>query len=79
MCSGTLVSLLIQVGHTALLAVANTITGVTLYQYNGWRFMPTALQQYAGPLGPGVTFLTAINWNDAVLLGKYHETGGQMS
>lgn len=51
-----------------LLAVANALSGVRFYQYNGWRFVPTTVQHHSGPLAAGVTALRAINWNGTVLM-----------
>nr|XP_045588112.1 uncharacterized protein LOC123750026 [Procambarus clarkii]XP_045588119.1 uncharacterized protein LOC123750026 [Procambarus clarkii] len=72
--------LAIQVEDTVLLAVANAVAGVKFFQYNGWRFEPTAVQYFAGPFGPGVTRMATITWNNAILIAVTNrdpqKTGG---
>ncbi|XP_071527825.1 uncharacterized protein [Panulirus ornatus] len=61
--------LAIQLESSVLLAVANALTGVKFYQYNGWRFVPTAIQHTAGPFGVGVTSMASVIWNGTILIG----------
>ncbi|XP_069192402.1 streptococcal hemagglutinin-like [Procambarus clarkii] len=61
--------LAIQVEDTALLALASSATGVTFYQYNGWRFEPTAVQHTDGPFGAGVTSMASVTWQGTVFIG----------
>lgn len=58
-----------QVNRTALLALVSK-KGVTFYQYNGWRFVPTPIQPSHPPFSAGVTSLAAIFWNGRLVLGQ---------
>ncbi|XP_071528664.1 uncharacterized protein [Panulirus ornatus] len=65
--------LAIQVKDNVLLAVANTVAGVRFYQYNGWRFVPTTIQHYAGPFGAGVKYMAAVDWNEEKVMAISNE------
>ncbi|XP_045104115.1 uncharacterized protein LOC123499741 isoform X2 [Portunus trituberculatus] len=60
--------LAVQVEGTVLLAVAQMVAGVKLFQYDGWRFVATKIQHYEGSFGPGATGLAAAHWNGTVVL-----------
>ncbi|MPC15418.1 Aggrecan core protein [Portunus trituberculatus] len=62
--------LAVQVEGTVLLAVAQMVAGVKLFQYDGWRFVATKIQHYEGSFGPGATGLAAAHWNGTVVLGE---------
>ncbi|XP_050727917.1 uncharacterized protein LOC127004358 isoform X2 [Eriocheir sinensis] len=58
----------VQVEDTVLLAVAQLVEGVKLFQYDGWRFVAAPVQHYEGRFGPGVTGLAAARWNGTYVL-----------
>lgn len=57
-----------------LLAVANEYDAVHLYQYDGWRFVITAVQSTRGALSNGVVHLTfhraTLNRENGLILSK---------
>lgn len=61
---------------TFLLAVANEDDAVHLYQYDGWRFVKSAIQYTKGPMSSWVTHLTfhtVVNGSERVaILSKSH-------
>ncbi|XP_045588093.2 uncharacterized protein [Procambarus clarkii] len=71
--------LAIQVEDGVVLAVANTLTGVTFYQYNGWRFVPSAFQPNSGPFSAGVTAMAARSWNGSVVIGVTNQNSNYSS
>ena len=62
--------LAVQVEGTVLLAVAQIAVGVKLFQYDGWKFVPTKIQHYEGFFGPGASGLAAAHWNGTFVLGE---------
>ncbi|MPC15421.1 Thrombospondin-type laminin G domain and EAR repeat-containing protein [Portunus trituberculatus] len=52
----------VQVNMTVLLALVSK-KGVTFYQYNGWRFVTTAVQPSRPPFSVGVTSLASAFWD----------------
>lgn len=60
----------VQVEDTVLLAVAQLVEGVKLFQYDGWRFVAAPVQHYEGRFGPGVTGLAASQWNGTYVFGE---------
>ncbi|XP_068224429.1 uncharacterized protein [Palaemon carinicauda] len=61
--------LAIEVENNVLLAVANALTGVKIYRYNGWRFAPAEFQYTQGTFGPGVAGLAGVKLEENILLG----------
>lgn len=61
--------LAIQMEDGVLVAVANALSGVKFYQYNGWRFIPTTRQHTGGPFSAGVTSMAAVSWNGNIMMG----------
>ncbi|XP_066959541.1 uncharacterized protein [Macrobrachium rosenbergii] len=61
--------LAIEVENNVLLAVANALTGVRVYQYNGWRFVPAESQYTQGSFGVGVTGLAGVKLEEKIILG----------
>nr|XP_053631329.1 uncharacterized protein LOC128687789 [Cherax quadricarinatus] len=61
--------LAIQMEDGVLVAVANALSGVKFYQYNGWRFIPTTRQHTGGPFSAGVTSMAALSWNGNIMMG----------
>ncbi|XP_045104350.1 uncharacterized protein LOC123499881 [Portunus trituberculatus] len=58
----------VQVNMTVLLALVSK-KGVTFYQYNGWRFVTTAVQPSRPPFSVGVTSLASAFWDGRLVFG----------
>ncbi|XP_063865674.1 uncharacterized protein LOC135103412 isoform X1 [Scylla paramamosain] len=58
----------VQVNMAVLIALVSK-KGVTFYQYNGWKFVPTPVQPSHLPFSVGVTSLAATFWDGRLVLG----------